>query len=475
MVHESDPQSFVVHSGNEIIYTDEAFLTLIGADSRDQILGKSLIEIVAQEYHESFEDQVRKIRAGDAPTLGLRLSLQTTTGRSHEVIALSSPVQWEGTEQVQTVFLNLANQIQESQMTLRDRAMNQAPIGITIADASQPDEPLIYANDGFIELTGYPRENILGRNCRFLQGEQTRQEPVNEMREAIENEEPVTVELRNYRKDGEMFWNRVSLTPIKTQSGEVSHYFGFQEDITETKIHEQEKTLFEKQAEVAEQAMFITDREGVIEYVNPAFEHQTGYLADEAIGQTPSILNSGKQDESFYQDLWETITADETWTGELTNETKGGELYEIKLTIVPITDDHGRITHFAAIENEITDKILREQALSVLNRVLRHNLRTAINVIEGQTEMLELDMDYIDHQAAIEAIQNQTDAMRKIANKTDKVRNVWKREDHEEVWRISHMETLVQTHQQNYPDAEIELTIDVTDDFQLPKRVPQKT
>jgi len=114
------------------------------------------------------------------------------------------------------------------------RAVDEAPVGITLSDASAPDNPLVYANEGFTELTGYGIEAIRGRNCRFLQGPDTDEQPVARMREAIDDEEPVTVEVRNYRADGTPFWNRVTIAPLY-DGGELVHYVGFQEDVTERK------------------------------------------------------------------------------------------------------------------------------------------------------------------------------------------------------------------------------------------------
>lgn len=110
--------------------------------------------------------------------------------------------------------------------------MDKAPIGITISDPSQDDNPLIYANESFTELTGYDRDEIIGQNCRFLQGEATDPEPVAAMREAIDNQDSVTVELRNYRKDGTEFWNRVTIAPVTDETDTVTHYVGFQQEIT---------------------------------------------------------------------------------------------------------------------------------------------------------------------------------------------------------------------------------------------------
>jgi PAS domain S-box-containing protein len=122
---------------------------------------------------------------------------------------------------------------------LKERAMDEAPVGITISDPSQPDNPVIYANDAFERITGYPIDEVLGRNCRFLQGEDTDPETVARMRRAVDNGEPVTVEVRNYRRNGEMFWNQVTIAPIYDEDGGPAHFVGFQQDVTDRKEVEQ--------------------------------------------------------------------------------------------------------------------------------------------------------------------------------------------------------------------------------------------
>lgn len=121
------------------------------------------------------------------------------------------------------------------ELRLKERAIDEAPVGVTIADADRPDEPMVYINDAFERLTGYPKERVVGRNCRFLQGEDSDPEAVAAMREAVDSGSSVSVELLNYRKDGEPFWNRVDIAPVHGADGEVSHFVGFQTDITERK------------------------------------------------------------------------------------------------------------------------------------------------------------------------------------------------------------------------------------------------
>ena len=117
-------------------------------------------------------------------------------------------------------------------LALQDRALAVAAEGITIADARLPDRPLIYVNEGFLRLTGYTREEALGANCKFLQGEDPDQDTIETMRRAMQEGRDCTVEIRNLRKDGTPFWNRLSITPVRDDGGEVTHFIGIQSDVT---------------------------------------------------------------------------------------------------------------------------------------------------------------------------------------------------------------------------------------------------
>jgi PAS domain S-box-containing protein len=113
-------------------------------------------------------------------------------------------------------------------------AVDEAPIGVVLTDPSKEDNPLIYVNREFVRLTGYSQEEAIGRNCRFLQGENTDEGTVATIREAIDAAEPVSVELRNYRADGTEFWNRLTVAPVRDTDGAVRNYIGFQQDVTES-------------------------------------------------------------------------------------------------------------------------------------------------------------------------------------------------------------------------------------------------
>lgn len=148
--------------------------------------------------------------------------------------------------------------------------------------------------------------------------------------------------------------------------------------------------------EHAGHGVVITDREGRIQYVNTAFEQQSGYTKEEVIGKTPGILQSGKHDDSFYEDMWETILAGEVWHGEVINQHKDGERYVLNQTIAPVTNLEGEIDRFIAVNHEITqlkelEDSLRSQSeqLEILNRVLRHDIRNDLNVILGWMDVIK--------------------------------------------------------------------------------------
>ncbi|MEM9244130.1 MAG: PAS domain-containing protein, partial [Cyanobacteria bacterium P01_F01_bin.153] len=116
------------------------------------------------------------------------------------------------------VLGNLPGTVQEA-LHLYERAIASSSCGVVIADMSLPDRPLIYCNRSFIEMTGYGRSEVVGRNCRFLQGPDTYGPDVERLRSAVRAGEDCTVTLLNYRKDGTPFWNRLTISPVRNDDG----------------------------------------------------------------------------------------------------------------------------------------------------------------------------------------------------------------------------------------------------------------
>ena len=207
---------------------DTAFDCIISDYDMPGQTGIEFLETVREEYSDFpfilYTGKGSEEIASDAISAGVTDYLQKGAGLDQYTVLAN---------RVRNVVKVYRAQQTLSELKLKDRAMDTAPVGITVSDPSQDDNPLIYLNDRWTEITGYAAEEVLGSNPRFLQGEDTNPESVARIRESIDEEEPVTVELRNYRKDGTVFWNRVSIAPVRGDDGEVTNYVGFQQDVTE--------------------------------------------------------------------------------------------------------------------------------------------------------------------------------------------------------------------------------------------------
>ena len=192
-------------------------------------------EVVGRSVHEVFGDFPEIIehceRAFDGELVEEVVEVGDTVFRSWY-----QPLRDEDGDVVGVVGLSTdvtERERREDELEWKTAALDNAPVGITMTDPAQEDNPLVFVNEHFCAQTGYTEEEVLGRNCRLLQGEETDPEPVARLREGIEAKEPVTTELRNYRKDGTVFWNELLIAPINLDDGRSGRCVGFQRDVTE--------------------------------------------------------------------------------------------------------------------------------------------------------------------------------------------------------------------------------------------------
>lgn len=121
-------------------------------------------------------------------------------------------------------------------------AIERSRSPLILTDNTLDDNPIIYCNQAFLDLTGYLMKDIIGKNCRFLQGDDSNRETITGLRQAVEKGESIRVDIKNYKKDGTPFWNDLIISPIKDNNGNVSHFMGMQLDITERKESEMQLT-----------------------------------------------------------------------------------------------------------------------------------------------------------------------------------------------------------------------------------------
>ena len=235
-----------------------------------------------------------------------------------------------------------------------------------------------FVNRRMAELLGYTAEEMLGRplfDFLFESDIEQKRSDLQRRRWGVSEQ----LEARYRKKDGSVLWARVATSPIIGEDGAFEGALAMVSDITEQKCTEVKEgrlrnkiRLLSEAVEQTADSVVITDRQGTIEYVNPAFEATTGYSPEEAIGKTPRILRSALHDREFYSRLWDQILEGETFRGTLVNRKKSGELYWTQQTITPIKDSAGAITHFVSVLKDITE--FRKQQEQELQLRLAHDV-----------------------------------------------------------------------------------------------------
>ena len=234
---ESSRDGVAVLDGDEYEYVDQTHVDMYGFDDKAQLLGNTWRRLYDGEEVERLEAEAFPALESEGYWRGM-VTGSRPDGSTFPA-ELSLTIIDDG-RLVCTVRDETERRERERDLELKERAMDEANVGIQITDPTEEDNPLVYVNDGFERLTGHAREDVLGRNPRLLQGEDTDPEQTARLREAISAEEPVSLELWNERNDGTPFWSQLSVTPVTDESGAVRNFIGIQQDATERRERERQ-------------------------------------------------------------------------------------------------------------------------------------------------------------------------------------------------------------------------------------------
>ncbi len=290
----------------------------------------------------------------------------------------------------------------------RLRAVIGTDNGIVITDPNLPDNPIVYVNEGFLKMTGYAEREVLGRNCRFLQGPDSDPNAIKAMHDAVLGHTSCQVALINYRKNGTPYWNHSAITPISdAKTGKLTHFVSIQSDVSDQKKAENELRLRERAVAAASNGIIICDARSPkmpIVYCNAAFEKMTGYAASEVAGRNCRFLQGADTDPSAREAIRDALQTGRDCLVVIKNYRKNGVPFWNELSLSPVRDGAGRLTHYIGVQTDITQfRQTEEENARLINEVqnaaaqqrafLRDILRS---VTEGRLHLCETVGDLPD-------------------------------------------------------------------------------
>jgi PAS domain S-box-containing protein len=239
-----------------------------------------------------------------------------------------------------------------------------------------------YVNPAFEELTHYRREEVLGATPRIIKSGKHDQDFYEQLWQTLLAGQVFRSVFTNRKKNGQNYLLEETISPFKDDRGEALYFISMGKDLT---LSQRETAELQKLALVAEQSadhVLITTPDGVIEYVNRAFEELTGYSRAEAIGKTPNIIKSGQHPKSFYAALWNTVLAGKAFRGMTINKKKNGDFYYEEKTITPLKDSAGNILYLVSVGRDITERMQAEEEL----KASRERLLLMNQILEKYTQ-----------------------------------------------------------------------------------------
>lgn len=383
---DGKPQDFVYLSVNN------AFYRLTGLDN---VIGKKVTEVIPGifESDPGLFDICGRVALSGTPekfdayvdAMGIWFSISVySTEREYFVAVFDNVTEKKQAEEA----------LAASEQKYR-AVFNNASVGIDLVDR---DGRFLEVNETLSSFLGYTQDELKGLRIFDITHPEDVDKSVKSYSEFIMGEtDRYRFEKRYVRKDGAIVWADVSVSAYRDRYETYVLTVGVIVDITQRKKAEQIRLFLTAAVEQAAETITITETDGTIVYVNPAFEKTTGYSRQEALGNNPRILKSGVHGDDFYKDMWETITAGRVWTGHLMNRKKDGSLFEEEASISPIKDDSGKIVRYVAVKRDVTKEVsLQKQllhaqkmeAIGTLAGGIAHDFNNLLQITLGYSELL---------------------------------------------------------------------------------------
>jgi len=364
-----------------------------------ELIGQSLNILIPKEYHANHashfkgfikEGKLRKMGEETMDIFGIHKN-----GNAFPAKIELSPFSIYNKKYTMALINDLSEKKQiTKKLMLKNKALKSASNGIVITDALKADNPIIYCNPAFKKLTGYTKEEILNNNCRFLQRDDRQQEGINKLKNAIKNDESCQVTLRNYKKNGTLFWNDLHITPIINNKGIVTNYIGILNDITNKKITEDEKNYLAKIFDESLNEIYVFDAK-TLKFINANYGAQKniGYTLEELKNMTPVDIKLKNTESEFRKEL-EMVDNEnvEKIEFETVHRRKSGTTYPVNVhlqrTKLGGSDVYVAIIIDITEQKNYTEKL--EETVAKRTEELKIALASEIELNELKTKFLSL-------------------------------------------------------------------------------------
>jgi PAS domain S-box-containing protein len=360
-----------------------------------QVLGTAMRDHLSSEDSEVF--QVALAQAG-TESRRRKIRLKTSEGLLVPVYLSATLLQYVEAEPVYCLLLTDLEEVISAEETLREseqryrELLELAPVGIAV----YADGKIVFTNPAGARLLGASSQGLLvGKPVTEFIHPDGLEAAQSRMRQMMAGETGLyPVEDVFLKLDGTPINVELISAPLSYKG--VPAVQTIITDITRRKQDEAERDRLLRAIEQAGEIVIITDPDGTIRYVNPAFESVTGYSRQEAVGCNPRMLKSGVQDQAFYNELWQTISSGRTWRGTMVNNRKDGKNYTEDATITPVADPGGRIVSYVGVNRDITAQRLLEERLRQAQKMetvgqlaggVAHDFNNMLQVIITYAEM----------------------------------------------------------------------------------------
>jgi len=397
---ELAPVGIAVYCEGKISFINPAGARLLGTDSAEQIVGKPIAEIVPPERLKTIQSRITRMLAGEKGLYPVEDILLKLDGTPFNVELMSVPVSYQGKAAVQVIVTDITERKRaEAELRYTNILLStqqEASIdGILIVDEN---ERILKYTRRLVEILGIPKKLVHGKAdepiLQFVSDQVVDPEGFLQRVRFLYEHRLETGHEEVHLKDGRILdrYSAPMFGPDKKYLGRV----WFFRDITEQKRTAAERERLVTSIEQIGEIVVVTDREGIIQYVNPAFAEVTGYSREEAIGQNPRFLSSSVQGQAFYQELWQAISSGRHWQGTMVNKRKDGELYTEQVTISPVFGHGGEIASYVKVGRDVTAQLLLEDQLRQAKKMetlgqlaggVAHDFNNMLQVIITYAEM----------------------------------------------------------------------------------------